>query len=199
MNVCKKDIIDDKIIELYNNGWSINDIVARYRASAKRVRGVLQEKGKETSGYRSISDCLRERLLALVTTKLSVRELEERVDQSSHLIRQVLRDKGVTATEWRTQNKTDFSIHAIPPATWKSFVEMYISGNGGFMFCADACGFSPRNCAEAALRLSNEDVKKHRERLREKIINKRSTGLSAISVGKQLGVSPALVKKIFAN
>lgn len=199
MKVCKKDIIDDKIVALYNDGWSINDIVAHYRATAKRVRGVLQDKGMETSGYRSISDHLRERILALVTTGIAVRELGERVDLSSHLVRQVLRDRNVTATEWRMQNNVDFSVLLIPEKPWRDFVAQYVLGNQGFMLCADACGFSPRDCAEAVLRLSNEEVVLHRERLYKNVLSKRSTGLSAISVGKQFGISPALVKRIFAN
>lgn len=199
MNMCKKDIIDDQIVDLYNNGWSINDIIAHYRASVKRVRAVLQDRGLETSSYRAISEHLKDRLLAVVVTGLSLREIEETIDFSSHLIRQVLRDKQVTATEWRLQSELDLAVHKISKNDWNRFVALYTSGERGFIQCADQCGFSPRDCAEAVLRLSDKEVKEHREKLYKNVFEQRLYGLSAISVSKQLGVSPSLVKKIFAN
>lgn len=197
MKTHRNNISDAQILALYNEGWSINDIVVHHKTSIKRVRAVLQNNGVNTAGYRAISSYLKECVLAMVATGISVRQLESIIDYSSHLIRQVLRNENKTATYLRDNNNAIVAKHVIPAPIWLQFVELYISGKVGFMKCAEQCQFSLQNCVEAVLRLSENEINQHKVNLYSEIALYKATGLSAAAVSKKLGVSPSIVKKIF--
>lgn len=187
---------DEIIIELHRSGWSISDIVAHHKTSVRRVRKVLQEQGIDTSKQRSASKDLKECFLQLVSCGVTVREIAAATDSSAHLIRQVLRDNQVNVTALRGGDASAprFSLQT---KEWRVFLELYLSGNYGFLKCAEMRGFSISDCVEAVLRLSQDDVSLHQNRIRAHIIAQKETGLSVSSVAKRFGVSASLVKEVF--
>lgn len=193
----RKNITDKEIFDLYNNGWSINDIVMNHKTSIRRVRSCLQNKGIDTSKYRSASIQVKEIVLRLVELGVSYKKISDTVDISIHLIRQILRDNKTTSFDLRVMGAFSGISAEISDSDWLNFYELYESGTIGFMKCAQKCGFSVSCCIEAAMKLSERDVYQHREKLYAYIVLQKDTGLSATSVSKQLGISTAIVKNIF--
>ena len=192
-------ISDDLILNLYDSGWSINDIIKYYKTSVRRVRKVLQDKGINTAGYRAVCPNFKECILVLVASGLSIRYISDVVDMSPHLIRQVMRDNKVNTIMLRegfSRNKNGFLISDL---SWEAFVKSYLSGKIGFIKCAEKLGFSIEECAEAALRLSEGQVKTHKEKIKLEIAEQCHTGLSAITIAKKVGVSVSIVKKLSAS
>lgn len=195
----KPKISDEKIIKLYSAGWSINDIVAHYATTVIYVRALLQEMGAATSKYRATTDYYKNCILAVMSIGVSVRALADIIDVSSHLIRQVLRSANLRAEDLRQNASFDVSEQTIPEVVWSRFNELYVSGQYGFIKCAETCGFSATECAQAVVKLTEQDVKQHQKNLTSHIASKQATGLSPTSIGKQFGVSTSLVKQIFKN
>lgn len=195
----RKNISDDKIYELYMSGWSINDIVRQHRTSVRRVREILQSKGVETSKYRNAPDIVKECVLLLIGQGFSLRRTADTLDISTHLVRQILRDNQTNAENLRLAWKGNQQDQSFSREELWAFSELYISGQLGFIKCAEAMGLKPRACVLAANGLNIEDISKHKTGLRVNILSKQKEGLSAITIGKQLGVSAAIVKEILKN
>lgn len=192
-------ISDEKVINLYDTGWSINDIVANHKVSVRRVRSILQEKGRSTASFRAAPDTIKECVMVLVASNISIRRISDTVDISPHLVRQVLRDNKVNASGLRKNSSLAVEMVNISNGVWNVFFEAYLSGELGFVKCAEKAGLNADGCAEAVLRLSDDEVETHKAKLHSYIADKRDTGLSASTIGKQLGVSAAIVKKIFTK
>lgn len=195
----RKSISDETIIRLYNNGWAINDIVAQHKASVRYVRCVLQAQGVDTASYRAAPDFLKKCIISMISTGLPVRKVAETIDVSPHLVRQVLRNNQTNASVLRSTQKFSSVQRAILDSDWSHFLKLYQSGTLGFMKCAERCNFTALNCLEAVLRLDENTVAIHREKLFRHIAANRSSGLSAASVGKQIGVSHSIVKITWAS
>lgn len=196
----KKEILDSQVFTLYNAGWSIKDISVQYKISVGRVRRLLQDKKINTSGYRAASAFMKEIILALLAQGCTLKRLGDTADVSVHLVRQVLRDNKINCNDLRKSSLSDYRHkQSVELSSWNHFLELYRSGHAGFEKCAEICGFSVCECVEAVFRLNHEDVELHRKNLEEYIISHYKTGLSVISVAKKVGVSTAIVKKIFSQ
>lgn len=195
----KKPISNELILKLYSAGWSINDIVAHYTTSVSHVRSVLQKNGIATRNYRSVSDFSKECIMAVIPVATSIRQLADILDVSDHLIRHIMRCNQVNVSSLRGKAQIELNEEKIPQSKWNSFRTSYILGERGFFKCAEEFNFSVSDCVEVVLRLSSDDVKKHKENLTSYILSHYSSGLSPSSVAKQIGVSTAIVKRIFVE
>lgn len=194
----KPEISDEKIIELYENGWSINDIVARYKIQLIYVRKLLQDKGIATHKYRSAPEFWKLCVFNLLAGGFPTPYVSKVTDISPHLIREFLSVEHLKVEHLRADHDAcQLNLNSSDRLLdFENFLQAYRSGGCGFMNCISSARIPPEYCCWVVSRLKASDIEMHTTNLRMKIDELRKLHVSSASIAKKLGVSVSIVRNI---
>lgn len=196
----KKAIKEDKIVELYQNGYSAKDICKECHVSTLYVRNVLRCAGFNTRTYRKISENNKDKILLLIKNGYSYNQIGNLLGCSFHLVREVV--EGADMVGFAPKNHPPIELAVTEEQTsldaLKRLKELYLSGDYGLSRCADLAFASDADFLWFVYHLTPEEVELHENQLVTHIRNLHVCGRPPMAIAKSLDVSPSVVKKILS-
>ena len=199
--VLDKDIpsaLSDRIVGLYQAGYSVKDISAQCRLSVITVRARLKAAGFDTRSYRKASISNKERVLQLIDGGYSYSQIEGLLHISTHLVREIVSEKGLVGLVPRVRRQV--SLEEPEDAGLEETVcglrGLYFSGNYGLAKCAELADASEEAFLWFVYHLTGEDKRLHQKNLTKNIKKLYQSGTPVTAIAKTMDISPSIVKKI---
>lgn len=188
----------DKIINLYQLGYSCKDICEACNMSPLTVRTYLREAGYDTRSYRKVSDTNREKILLLVKAGYSYRQIEMLLHLSTHLVREIVLQAGLIgfAPRYHHPIKLDIDENNVSTETINKLGCLYSSGKYGLAKCANKVQSTDEEFLWFVFHLSKDDVFVHTKNVRHNIQKMIKADFPVMAVAKKMDISPAIVKRI---
>lgn len=189
--------VDARIRQMYEQGYSCKDISSVCGESILAVRQQLRACGFDTRSYRKASDYNKQKVMLLVYAGYSYSQIEQLLHVSTHLIREIVAANGLTGNiarvhppiqlNVRKQNISDELLHQMRT--------LYLSGLYGLARCAEELSISDDEFMWFVYHLSEKEIRVHHKLLVRTTKALCQKGASVASIAKQLGISPAVVKR----
>jgi len=191
-----KGLIDDSdIVEMYKKGFSQNDISEIYGLPVIKIRAVLKAAGFETKDFRALNDEISRIIILLINNGAQFKDIEYVCDVSHYAVREVVASNGLK----RVSKKARYSLPPFEPNTSFNgidyFIESYMNGKS-FCYLCNEMKLSDNEILSLYFILVKENLDKHKEALKQLIINDSAYPFSNTALGKKHYISMAIVRKI---
>lgn len=196
-----KDIpsaLADRIVALYQAGYSVKDISAQCRLSVITVRARLKAAGFDTRAYRKASQSNKQRVLQLINAGYSYTQIEGLLHISTHLVREIVSENGLVGFIPRTRRVVELeaSEDAVMADAVRELRALYFSGNYGLAKCAEITNASDDVFLQFVYHLTGEDKRLHQKNLVKAVKKLYQSGTPITAIAKTMDISPSIVKKI---
>lgn len=194
MKAIKKDLIDDaQIIELFESGYSQQDIIAKYRVTVQRTRSVLTAAGYDTSNFRRLSKPMVDIIVNLLRTGSSFQKIETVCDISYHAVHAVVERNNLQFVSTMARESISRQDLCIDVPERDEFIAGYVSGES---FCSMCHKLALPMDAIISLyyQISPENIEAHRENLRKHIIEDSKKLFSAAGIARKRQISQSVVR-----
>lgn len=180
-------IDEEKIVELYKNGYSQNDIVKQYAVSVVQTRAILQAAGFNTRGYRTLSPAAMKVIEVLVRAGSRYTDIDTVCDISYHAIRDYVKRKNIC----QKRGASSLGIASFPKRD--EFLAAYREGKS-FCLLFEEMELSDSEIVPAFQCIHKEDIEKHRESLHQLIQKYEAEGVSKAGIARLLDISRSLLR-----
>lgn len=196
----EKDIpsaLSDRIVALYQTGYSVKDISAQCRLSVITVRARLKAAGFDTRAYRKASQSNKQKVLLLVKAGYSYAKIEELLHISTHLVREIISENGLVGFIPRTRRHVEAAAmeDAVLEDSVRELRALYFSGNYGLAKCAEITNATDEVFLWFVSHLTGEDKRLHKKNLTKNIKKLHQAGTPVTAIAKTMDISPSIVKK----
>lgn len=194
----KKEVLENEMVKLYQEGYSAKDICDRFNVSSFRTRHVLRRAGFDTRTYRKISDNNKEKILLLVKSGYSYNQIARLLQCSFHLVREVVEGAGMIGYAPKNYPPVELNIKEseVSEDVIKELEELYCSGEYGLSKCAALAKASDNDFIWFVYYLSPETQTLHDNSVKSYIKNLHVSGIPWTAISKKMDISPSIVKGI---
>lgn len=188
----------EKIIEMYKQGFSCKDICLACNMSALTVRNYLRSAGFDTRNYRKVSESNREKVVLLIKAGYPYNQIENLLHISTHLVREIVMHAGMIGFAPKNHRPVKLKIKEsdISLTSIEKLKALYFSGDYGLAKCSDMLGITDKEFVWFVFHLSKEDREKHSANLKSNVIAMYKNQSPVTAIAKQMDISPSIVKKI---
>ena len=181
-------ISGERIVRLYKNGLSQNDISRIHNISVKHIRAILKKAGFDTASYRRIPAEYEKVIDILLLGGVTFRSAGEVTDISFHVIRDIAERLPEDSVR-EAYHKPKFEI----TEREETFLCRF---NQGECFCKlSVCmGLSKKEILRCYSMIDNSVLTKHRKALRRHLKAEDLTSNTVTSLARKYGISASVVK-----
>jgi len=185
----------DKILELYQEGYSQKDIAERCSITPKDIRQMLKEAGFETKRFRALDENTINIILQLITKGVQFKEVEDVCNIAVHATRDVVaRNNLQRASKRARQEGTQLAV----PEDFQKNPEFLIRYLAGESFCAlcEEYRLSNDDIVNEFLSFTEAQVRQHNDMLKQKVREDASLHFSPTAIARRRRISMSVVRNI---
>lgn len=195
----KSPITNEKIIELYQKGWSQKSIIDHSGVAVSYLRKVLKEAGFLTSSYRAITDQTKEIVIAFIYSGVPIQQIANYTDISFHVIREVTEKNHLQGVSSSIRSKkTDNSLPGINEERFEEVKALFVEGKMGLVKICEVLSIPPAEMVGYALHL-NSFIKLHKRNMKDYILSLHKAGVPLSAISKQMNISRSIVKHVISE
>lgn len=192
------DMLNKKVLMLYQQGFSCKDISRICNVSLLHIRKYLKSVGIETRTYRKVSDCNKNKVLLLIRAGYSYSQIEQLLHVSTHLIREIVADNGLIG--FAPKNHAPVELNVEPSEICSNRLNdlrvAYLSGLYGLAKCAAVTEATDEIFLWFVFHLTDKEKKTHERQLKSNIAAWSKDSMPVTAIAKAMDISPSIVKKI---
>lgn len=188
----------EKVLRMYEQGFSCKDICSICNIPMLTVRGYLLEAGFNPRNYRKVSDINKNNVIILIAAGYPYGQIQRLLHISTHLIREIVLNNGLIGFAPHNPRPVELNVKEsdISHDCQADLMKLYLSGSYGLSKCASIAAASSNDLLWFIFHLTEAEKQSHEKQIRKFVQQLYNDGVPATAIAKRMDISTSIVKKM---